>query len=383
MAGGSTTSMNPLLRLHRWLLPDDPQIGWTPYLWLFYLVSFYWKWFFVDYHPVEFPLTILSTGVFLALYFNGFWHSGRRLLLNAIGLVALAAVWVPFNAGAMTFFIYGAAFIGMITPPRRALSYLAVLVVFILAQWWLMDLHWAVPVFGAVISAMIGATNIYYAELGRKSAALRLSQAEVRQLAAVAERERIARDLHDLLGHSLSVITIKAELAAKLAEADDPRATQEIREVERISRDSLRQVREAVSGFRRAGLEGEIANARLACEAASVRFTGDVPELELSPEHEAVFAMVLREAITNVIRHAGASLCEMEIERRGDEVVMRIHDDGRGGELSPGSGLNGMRERLEAVGGGLSLEIDRGVTVQAWITADQPSPRGRAEGVPA
>ena len=139
----------------------------------------------------------------------------------------------------------------------------------------MLDLANFVPLLGGAFTALIGAASIHSAELDRRTAALQLSQAEIRRLASVAERERIGRDLHDLLGHTLSLIVIKAQFAAKLASRGDCRAEQEIREVEGISRDALREVREVVTGFRRSDLDAELANARLACEAAGIRLTVD------------------------------------------------------------------------------------------------------------
>ena len=222
---------------------------------------------------------------------------------------------------------------------------------------------------------MVGAATVHLAEAGRQESALKLSQAEVRRLAAVAERERIARDLHDLLGHTLSVITIKAELAAKLVGRGDSRAEQEIREVETISRGALRQVREAVVGFRRVDLDGELANARLACEARGVRLAVDRPALDLSSEREAVLAMCLREAITNVVRHADARHCRASLVREAQRVRLTVADDGRGGAIREGSGLAGMRERVGQAGGEMTVETGRGTAVTVRIPIEPESTR--------
>ena len=203
---------------------------------------------------------------------------------------------------------------------------------------------------------------------------MKLSQAEVRRLAAVAERERIGRDLHDLLGHTLSLITIKAELAAKLASRGDSRAEQEIREVERVSRGALREIREAVSGLRRADLDTELANARLACEAGSVRLTIDRRPFDLSPDRQAVLALCLREAITNVVRHAAAGQCRAGLVREDGWIRLTVQDDGRGGAIREGAGLAGMRERVEEAGGTMTIDTARGVKLTVRIPADPQRP---------
>ena len=363
-----------ILALHRRLLPATARVGWTPYLWLFWLVSFAGKWFLVPIEPIEFSLALFTVPVFLVLYFNGYWRSGRRLFLNIAGILLIGMAWMPFNPGAMTFFVYGGAFIGEAVRPPAAYAHLLGIVLLIALEWLVFDLPNEVLLLGGPVSALVGAACIHHADAERQESALKLSQAEVRRLSAVAERERIARDLHDLLGHTLSLITIKAELAAKLTARGDRRAEQEIRAVESISRRALREVREAVVGFRREDLDGELANARLACEAGGIRLEVDRPALDLSPDREAVLAMCLREAITNVVRHAGAHHCRASLACEGRRIRLTVEDDGRGGTIREGAGLAGMRERVEQAGGEMTIETARGVALTVRIPADPERP---------
>ena len=363
------------LALHRRLLPANPRIGWIPYLWLFWLIGFFAKWWFVPLEPVELTLALLTLPVFLALYFNAYWHSGRRVFVSIAGIVLIALVWTPFNPNAMGFFIYGSGLVGRADRPPRAYVWLVGIVLLIAAEWLAFDLPIFVPLFGGALSLLIGAVAVHTDELDRQESALKLSQAEVRRLAAVAERERIGRDLHDLLGHTLSLITIKAELAAKLASRGDSRAEQEIREVERISRGALREIREAVTGLRRSDLDTELANARLACEAGSVSLTVDRPPLNLSPDRQAVLALCLREAITNVVRHSDARRCRVGLAREDSRLLLTVADDGRGGAIREGAGLAGMRERVEQAGGDMAIDAAKGVALTVRLPADA-GPRG-------
>ena len=375
------TPLDAIVWLHRRLLPRNPDIGWTPYLWLFYLTAFYFQYVRGPAPVIEIVLAVLSGAVFLVLYFNGHWHHGRRVLFNAYGIFALGAIWMPFNVGAVTLFVYAGSFLGAVGPPRLGARHLVLIEAVFLLEWWLLDLPWFVLVGGGVLTALIAAVNIYYADLTRKSAELKLTQEEVRQLAAMAERERIARDLHDLLGHTLSVITIKSELARKLIERGDSRAAAEVEAVEQISRDALRQVREAVTGFRRTGLIGELANARLACEAMGIALESDLGGVELDAATEAVLAMVVREAVTNVVRHSGADRCTVRVQQQRDRVRLEVHDNGRGADPTAaraGSGLFGMRQRLEAAGGGLELTGPDGTTLIAWVPLDPEAARDPA-----
>ena len=372
------------LALHRRLLPADPRIGWVPYLWLFWLIAFFAKWFFVPLEPFELTLALLTLPVFLALYLNAFWHSGRRVFINIAGILLIALVWTPFNPNAFGFFIYAGSLVGRADRPPRAYAWLAGVVLLIAIEWLAFDLPIFVLLFGGSLSLLIGTVSIHTDELDRQEAALKLSQAEARRLAAVAERERIGRDLHDLLGHTLSLITIKAALAAKLASRGDGRAEQEIREVERISRGALREIREAVSGLRRSDLDAELANARLACEAGGVSLTVDRPPFDLSPDRQAVLALCLREAITNVVRHAAAGCCRASLAREDGWIRLTVEDDGRGGAIREGAGLAGMRERVEQAGGAMTITTSRGATLTVRIPADaqRPAP-GRAASAEA
>jgi two-component system, NarL family, sensor histidine kinase DesK len=357
------------------LLPKDPELGWTPYAWLVYVL------FFLAY-PVlgkrpagELALSIAGLLVFLVLYFAGFWLRDRRILWCAAGILLLGVLFVPSNAGAGCFFIYSAAFLGTVQPPRLAMSLIGgVLLVIGLESWWL-DLPvyvWAPPAFFSVV---IGGVNIHQASVMRANARLRVTQEEVARLAKTAERERIARDLHDLLGHTLSLVTLKAELAGKLVRRDPDRAEAEIKEVERISREALREVRTAIAGYRSEGLQAEMARARLALEAAGVRLEYFARPVELGPAEETVLCLALREAVTNVMRHSGARTCRISLDEEDGEVRLEVRDDGRGGAATEGVGLSAMRERVEGLGGRMERSTDGGTAVLVAL------PRRTAETV--
>jgi two-component system sensor histidine kinase DesK len=361
--------MSPFRALHRRLLPADPAVGWTPYLWLVYLSFFFFRYFYVRPTALELALVAATVAAFLALYFNGYWRKGLRVLPNIAGLVLLGAAWAPLNFGASVFFIYAAAFAGQVGPPPRAAVVVALVVgtgMAVAATWQPSPMYW-MPLL--LVGTLIGVIGIYDADKRRRNAALRLSQDEVRQLAQVAERERISRDLHDLLGHTLSVITLKAELAARLLERDPARAGTEIRDVEQVSRAALAQVREAVAGMRTRGLAGELEHARVALKAAAVDLAADAALPPLPPAAEAAFSMVLREAVTNVVRHAHANNCHVSFREEPDAVVLEVQDDGRGGQLVEGGGIAGMRSRLAAAGGRLEVTTGHGTRIRAWMPA--------------
>ena len=209
---------------------------------------------------------------------------------------------------------------------------------------------------------------------------LRRAREEVVQLAASEERLRLARDMHDLTGQSLSVITLKSELAARLlsrlpGSPERDRVRDEIGQVAAVSRQTLHDIREAISGYRRPTLAVEVITARAALVSAGIDVEDD-PALILAsgtfdPDAEAALAWCLREAVTNVVRHSGAKHCRISLTSQADTVALVVSDDGRGyvPPIGPGArlagliaeagtGLRGMSERLTAAGGSLELRPD-------------------------
>ncbi|MFE6833217.1 sensor histidine kinase [Streptomyces sp. NPDC057705] len=216
---------------------------------------------------------------------------------------------------------------------------------------------------GLLIPALMGGfAMVGIRAMIRTTIELREARATVAQLAANEERLRMARDLHDLLGHSLSLITLKSELAGRMLPGQPEAAARQVADIERVSRQALVDVREAVSGYRRPTLPGELAGARTALTAAGV--VADLPAEpaeELPEEAESALAWSLREAVTNVVRHSGAKHCRVTLETRqtldGPVLELTVTDDGsggRGGPGTPGNGLTGLTERLTAIGGTLS-----------------------------
>lgn len=172
------------------------------------------------------------------------------------------------------------------------------------------------------------------------------------QLGLVAERERVARDVHDVLGHSLTVVTVKAELAERLVDSDPARAKAELAEIRSLARQSLAEIRATVAGLRVARLADELTAARTALAGAGI--AGQVPDHAetVDPRHRIVIAWSLREAITNVVRHSGAKNCSITLSENG----ITVSDDGCGlGLATVGNGLRGLRERVESNGGTVTI----------------------------
>ena len=310
-----------------------------------------------------------NAGCFLALYLllisvrSG---TSRGVLLLALAL--LGAAYYPFNAGAGGMLIYVAAFAPFMTESLPlAGTMIAAAALITAAEGLLLHLSpwsWGVMSF---MSASIGIGNLFGAVRMRANERLNLAQEQIEHLATIAERERIARDMHDVLGHTLSVVVLKSELAGKLIGNDAARARQEIGEVEQIARKALGEVREAIRGYRADGIAAEIGRARRALDAAGVRLEWQAEGVRLDPALESVLSLVLREAVTNILRHAGATSCRLELAADGRGTHFSLHDNGRGAIEKEGNGLRGMRERLEALGGRLEIDSRQGTRLTAEI----------------
>ncbi|MDQ0907869.1 two-component system sensor histidine kinase DesK [Streptomyces canus] len=233
---------------------------------------------------------------------------------------------------------------------------------------------------------LIGFAMTGVRQLVRTTVQLRQARATVAQLAANEERLRLARDLHDLLGHSLSLITLKSELAGRMLPAHPDKAAQQVADIEQVSRQALVDVREAVTGYRRARLAAELAGAQVALTAAGVTAALPAePDLTGVPEEsESALAWALREAVTNVVRHSGARGCTVELRHRqtldGPKLELTVEDDGSGGAGNgPGNGLTGLTERLEKAGGTLEATGTRhGFRLVARVPAGSAADVGSA-----
>jgi two-component system, NarL family, sensor histidine kinase DesK len=203
---------------------------------------------------------------------------------------------------------------------------------------------------------------------------------ELARSAVAEERMRFARDLHDLLGHSLSLIALKSELAGRLAERDPARARQEMADVEAAARRALAEVRDAVSGYRQVSLAQALAEARSALSAAGITLRAPAPGDPLPGTVDAVLGWVVREATTNVLRHSGARSVAVDLVPTGDGVTLTVTDDGGGGAGPRGAGLSGLAERVEAVGGRLEAGPagGRGFRLAAVVPAQVPAEEAAA-----
>ena len=350
------TSARHVGRMMRWEAIDHPAI------WLAYLPLFFIPWFIKLPSPVQMIAAGAGLVVFLGLYFLSLKAAGWRLIALAVAALLLSFALAFTNSNWTVIAVYAAAMIAELRPAWRAslgVGAFAAACVALALGTGQSPFYWVLGVF---LMIMVGIGNISRAALQDKNAALAAAQGEVRQFAAAAERERIGRDLHDLLGRTLTLIAIKADLAARLSATDAEKAAAEMRDIAAAAREGLAEVRAAVSGMTGASLAREIAASHAALAAAGIACEVEGEAESIDPGTSAVLAMALREAVTNVIRHSGARNCRIALIQQPGGLELKVSDDGDGQAVRPGGGLAGLTSRLTAAGGELAVEGDRAGT---------------------
>ena len=308
-------------------------------------------------------LTLASYPLFLLFYAKTLLAPRREAWRWAIAMVVLSLGLLRWYPSGLSYFVFGCVMLHLGTPQPlwRYLLHVLGLNALLAAVALLLGYPWQLMAWMLPMTMLIGIIINVERSNEQKDAALRLSQNEVRRLAATAERERIGRDLHDLLGHTLSLITLKLELSRKLFDRDVEAARREVAEAEKVARHALAEVRAAVTGFRATDLAAELAAARLLLESSRIALAYEPPPA-LPPEIERTLALVLREAATNIARHSQAGNARVAFDQASGQLRMLVSDDGRGCSNGEGNGLSGMRERVRQIGGSLVLASSRNGT---------------------
>lgn len=320
---------------------------------------------------------------FLALYFLVAELTGRKQTVAFVLFFLAVFLYYPFNREAYVVFVYPFAVLCLfLTRLRTVFLALIVMMACVVAETRYLGRPFATAESVLLYCVIFGLGNFVFARQARTTSLLERANSEIERLTQEAERERIARDLHDLLGHTLTVITVKLDLARRLMSRDPDLARNEIVEAEQTARNALAEVREAVSGFRAEGLAAEIGRARRNLLSADVKLTATLAPVNLSSSQVNVLCLALREAVTNIVRHAHATVCRVTLFEKDRNIHFKIEDNGVGGQFREGNGLRGMRERLEPLAGSMKLTspVTGGTSLELTLppeneTSAQSAPR--------
>ena len=335
---------------------------------------------FIDSDPSGVQIALVAAGLpaFGYLFLTGVLGPPQRLLPRLAGMVAVAVLLTlaALDSWALMF-VYAASAAAAQLDGRANVLALGGITAIAAGTLALTDpdgeTFWAIT--GTVFAT--GTLWLLIGGLLRTNRELREARAELAELAVAEERLRFARDLHDLLGHDLSLIALKAELAGKLLPERVDDAATEVSQIKALTRNALGQVREAVDGYRRPTLAGELAGARAALEAAGIELSVEQPNVALDPDSESVLAWTVREGATNMLRHSGARHASITVRPGTAGTEVEISDDGRGetGAADAGHGLEGLRERALSMGG----ELDVGEAAEGGFRLRVSVPGRRVE----
>lgn len=330
---------------------------------------------------MEFALFYVA---FLILFLLVVELTGHRQTIAFVFFFIFVFLYYPLSQQAYPIFVYPFAVLCLfLTHLRTLFLVLAAMMLAVVTEIHYLGRSFATAEEILFFCVIIGLSNFVFAQQARTNSALEHANFEIARLSQEAERERIARDLHDLLGHTLTIITVKLDLARRLLSRDPDRARVEIVEAEQTARNALAEVREAVSGYRTEGLDAEISRARRDLLSANVKLTTSLATVHLSPNQANVLCLALREAVTNIVRHAHATVCRITLVEKAGTVHFIIEDNGQGGPVREGNGLHGMRERLHSTSGTMKLTspIDAGISLEITLPVASDSSMESASSI--
>jgi two-component system sensor histidine kinase DesK len=353
----------------------NPYLLWLIWvLWLPFIIPAFVSLFQAHFTTSRLIAILVGATLFLAIYLFASWRRAQSLVatssipkhpkastwLTIIVLTVLSLVLVLLGGSAwLGLFFYTCGYVGGSLPVRWTILTATVIALLATAIGWFTGIGWLNLVQTIVfIPAIIIITRVVMWSI-TTSWALDTARKELARLAVTTERLRIARDLHDLLGHNLSLITLKSELAGRLISVAPERAATEIGDIEHVARTTLQEVRDAVTAFRQPTLKSELSAAQEILAAAGIAyyFDGNESDIDtLSTTIEAVLSWTVREGVTNVIRHSRAHQCTIRVTRDNHQITIEVIDDGAGASFisnsdNEGNGLRGLTERVETLGG--------------------------------
>ncbi len=352
------------------LLPKNTGIGWLPYAWLAFLGFFIFGMFIPPVTGIKIFLNLAALAIFVVTFFRCYWiDHGKQLALPISIIVAVAVSASVINPGASVLFHYASFFAGRLGNTKHSVITIVAILIIIIVCWYFGGHSLQYLFTAGLVSIALGIMGIQIYRSDMIQRQLNQSEAERKELAVIAERERIARDLHDIVGHALTVVSLKSQVAHKMVGSDPDQARNELDEISTIASDALSEVRKTINDYRQSGIQRAIDDAEQALKAANIKAKFreiDIPE-DLASDHEQTLSMVLKETVTNVIRHSGATTCEIALHNNQEQTIMTVNDNGDGFKSNDGNGLKGIRERINSVNGSLTINNENGTKIKVCI----------------
>lgn len=332
---------------------------------VFYLVPL----FYLPLAPWQIVVSVAVLLVFVWCYFWAYRVPTRQMHWPVLAMLTLSVGVTPLNPGSISLFAYIGFFLGFAWPLRQAIAAVtAVLLIMVALNSWQGFKGPYFLLYGGLLLVGVASFGLLERQRQIRLRQQQRSQEEITQLAQMVERERIARDLHDIMGHSLSSIVLKADLAKALLKAGNAEdAAQHLTELAQVARDSLSQVRQTVSGYKHKGLLAEVSNLaqRLREHGFAVTLDGEVPKL--AAREESALILVLTELVTNILRHSKGDSCRISFREQDGGWLMEVADNGEVKSFGFGNGLTGVTERLNALQAKLDYQLDAGCKLQIWL----------------
>lgn len=332
-----------------------------------------------DFDGLALGVTLACHLVLYCIFFKVYWHKRQAMLGYLFILLALAIITSFYSLSCLVFFAYTAAACTAYSKkyPSLILLFLVVLVYVICA--YVNNHSLSVLLVGLFFTGINGVNFMCQLNKYRHERIIKQTRIETISLAKVDERERIARDLHDLLGNSLTSITLKAELIERLLLNDPSQADLHLKDIKKISRDALSEMRGLVSEYRSNSLENELSSAKQILKGRDIESSFNIQNYDISAEIEAALAMVVRESITNIVRHSKATQCRIVLSYSGNKrdkefsnLKLEIIDNGSTTEpIIFGNGIQGMRERVNRIKGDFDMDVTSGCVVKVVLYSER------------
>jgi len=343
-----------------------------PAFYLVYLIFYFVPWLAKWPSPTEVLWTALIIGLFIPLHFLSFSNRGRENIILIVVTEGFAVLTGPLNAMNGVFHIYAVAQAGYQRGATvSALIFFALTAVY-MATAYVFDRHIYEIIFVGFMAGIIWITCMQEANQMAEAEGKERARELEKQQASITERERIARDLHDLLGHTLTMVSLKSDLVLKLLDKDPEAARAEINDIRTSSREALSDIRAVLSGMNRTSVESELTNARLSLKSAKIALSieGELPDLR--SEQEQVAALAIRESITNIIRHSNATEVTLSFSKDPQDNFIQIEDNGLGSTKAAGQGLRGLKERVAQIGGSTVIDLTHGARISVVLPQHAP-----------